>query len=91
MNEDLVPLLTSSDHDTIFLGICLMTKHSFDAIETINLLKNTVRKLRSYHYKFFEEHKNYIADKVQKLCSPYFWTIFEGVVFGTNTNPYRID
>lgn len=84
MNEDLIPLLTSSDPETIFLGICLMTKHSFDAIETINLLKNTVRKLNYHYHEFFEEHKEYIANKVEELCSPYFWKIFEGVPFVTN-------
>lgn len=91
MNEDLIPLLTSSDPETIFLGICLMTEHSFDTIETINLLKNIVKKLKYHHREFFEEHKEYIADKVEELCSPYFWTIFEGVSFMPNSDQYRLD
>lgn len=91
MNDNLISLLTSPDPETVFLGICFMNKYSFGHIETINLFRNIVRDLNKNHHEFFEEHKEAIADKVEELCSPYFWDIFEGVLFRTDSNLYRLD
>lgn len=91
MDNNLIHLLTSSDPETVFLGICFMDKDSFSMIETINLLKNIVRELNYNYHEFFEEHKEAIADKVEELCSPYFWSIFEGILFRTDEDLYRLD
>lgn len=91
MNDNLISLLTSPDPEAVFLGICFMDKDSFGIIETINLFKNVVRDLNTNHHEFFEEHKEVIADKVEELCSPYFWSIFDGILFKTDENLYRLN